>query len=245
MADFNRRGATDDNLALGRSQQPVQVSGVVALINNLIEAMYAAGDDAETAYQAALKALRLVAEEAAIALARLESDCDRRSYPRRWALIYAATQLERDSLLPFLRQVALTPIPPEQSHNPHSYSTVKEETVLRATAVDGVGTLAARGSERARDSLFEFLAIDSISIRQASIRSLLAIDDTMRERITEYLPRDAHYLLDVRPVAVTDVPQVKNPRRHLRKGRSHEKPAPPDPEEGAGPVREASPRTRG
>jgi hypothetical protein len=245
MADFNRGGATDDSLGPGRSQPPVDVGGVVALVNNLIEAMYAAGDEAEAAYQAALKALRPVADEAAIALARLESDCDRRSYPRRWALIYAATQLERDSLLPFLRQVVLTPIPPEQSHNPHSYSTVKEETVLRATAVDGVGALAARGSEHARDSLFEFLAIDSISIRQASIRSLLAIDETMRDRIAEYLPRDARYLLDVRPVAVTEVPQIKNPRRHLRKGRSHEKPTPPDPEERAGPVREASPRTRG
>ncbi len=245
MVNFSRGGTTDDQLGPQPRPQRVQVSRIVALINNLTEAMYATGDDAEAAYRAALEELRAQADEAAIALARLESDCDRRTYPRRWALIYAATQLEHEAVLPFLRQVVLTPIPPERSSNPHSFSTVKEETVLRTTAVEGVGTLAARGNERARESLFEFLSIESISIRRACVQSLLAIDPGLRDRIAEYLPRDFRYLLDIRPVAVTDVPQIKDPRQHLRDPRLPEKPTPPDPERGEGRTDQRGPRTGG
>lgn len=242
MVDLKRGGTTDDQLGLKPRPQLVEVSRVVALINNLVEAMYATGDDAEAAYEAALKDLRAQADEAAIALARLESDCDRRTYPRRWGLIYAAAQLQDDAVLPFLRQAVLTPIPPEQSANPHSFSTVKEETALRTTAVEGVGSLAARGNERARDSLFEFLSIESVSIRRASVQSLLALDRGLRDRIAEYLPRNFHYLLDIRPVAVTDVPQIKDPRRHLREGRLPEKATPPDPAKGEGPSDPPRPR---
>jgi hypothetical protein len=241
MTGSDREGAVDDKLRSQPRPQPVQVSRVVALINNLVEAVYSVGDDAEDAYRAALEDLRAVADEAAIALARLESDSDRRNYPRRWALIYAAAQLEHEAVLPFLCQVVLTPIPPEQSANPHSFSTVKEETVLRSTAVEGVGTLAARGNDRARDSLLEFLSMDSISIRRASVQSLLAIDGGMREQIAERLPRDFYYLLEIRPVGVADVTQIKDPRQHLREKRLPEKPTPPEPESGKGPSEQRRP----
>jgi hypothetical protein len=50
-----------------------------------------------------------------------------------------------------------TPIPPERSKNPHSFSTVAEETILRTTAIEGIKYLAADGSEAAIESLFDFL----------------------------------------------------------------------------------------
>ncbi len=245
MVDVRRGGTTDDQLGPQPRPQPVQVSRIVALINDLVEAIYATGDDAERACRTALKDLRAQADEAAIALARLESDCDRRTYPRRWGLIYAAAQLEHDAVLPFLRQVVLTPIPPEQSANPHSFSTVKEETALRTTAVEGVGALAARGNDRARESLFEFLSIESVSIRRASVQSLLALDRGLRDRVAGYLPRDFHHLLDIRAVAVADVPQIKDPRQHLREGRLPEKATPPDPAKGEAPPGQPGPRTGG
>jgi hypothetical protein len=140
----------------------------------------------------------------------------------------------------------LTPIPPENSRSPHSFSTVKEETVLRTTAVEGIGNLAARGNQRAKETLFEFLSIDSISIRRASVQSLLAIDGDARDRIAQYLPPNHRFLLDVRPRAVTDVPQVRDPRVHLRERQLPEKAAPPDPMVGSDPFpNRASPSTGG
>ena len=242
MSEDTRGRSTDDQLGRQPEPQRVATSRVVALVENLLAAMWAAGDDAEAAYASALEELRAGPDEPVVAIARLEAACDRRSHPRRWALVYAATLLESDSALPFLRQVVLAPIPPEQSPRPHSYSSAKQETILRTTAVEGIGTLGLRGNKEAVESLLEFLAIDSISIRRASVQCLLSIDDGTRERIAEQLPGDLRYLLDVRATQVGDVPQIKDPTRHLREGRLPEKPAPPDPEATSRPNQERSPK---
>ncbi|MCH8297886.1 MAG: hypothetical protein IH873_07445 [Chloroflexi bacterium] len=244
MVNFGGAASTDDQLGPPPRPQPMRVSRIVALINNLVDLTYSAGDDAEAAHRTVREELHAQADEAVIELARLEADCDRHAYPRRWALIYVAAQLEHDATLPFLRKVVLTPIPLEESPNPHFSSTVKEETVLRTAAVEGIGALAMRGNARATESLFEFLSIDSISIRRASVQTLLAVDKGMRDRIAEYLTPDSRYLLDVRPLAVTDVPQVDDPRKHLRESQPREKHTPPDPLQGMdGPFDQAGPRT--
>jgi len=245
MVNSARGGSTDDQLGPAPRAQRLQVSQIVASANNLIESMYSDGEDAEASFRTALEELRGQPDEAVIALARLEGEADRRAYPRRWALIYAATQLEHDAMLPFLRQVVSTPIPPEESLNPHSFSTVGEETVLRTTAIEAVGVLAARGNERAREALFAFLSIDSISMRRACVQSLLAIDRGLRDRITQYLPPEFRYLLDIRPVTVTDVPQVKDPQLHLSERRPREKAGPPEAEASDGPYDQTGPRTGG
>jgi hypothetical protein len=77
-------------------------------------------------------------------------------YPTRWAHVHAASELRHPAALPFLRNLILTPIPPEESPDPHSFSTVGEETILRTTAVEGIGYLA-RGRADATEMLFEAL----------------------------------------------------------------------------------------
>ena len=243
--DATSRGrATDDRLAAPSRRVRTPASRIGVAIDNLLEAMYGAGDDAEASYAGVLEELRAHADEAVIVLAQQEASCDARTYPRRWALIHAATQLQHDAALPFLRQVVLNPIPPERSDRPHSYSTVKEETVLRTTAVEGVGALARTVTRTRRRRC----SSSSRSIRSpsaASVQSLLAVDEGLRERAPPTrLRRDLHYLLDIRPARVTDVPQVEDPTRHLREDRLPEKPAPPDPEGSAPPADEHSgPRT--
>jgi hypothetical protein len=136
--------------------------------------------------------------------------------------------MEHEAALPFLRNLVLTPIPPEQSKLPHSFSTVKEETILRTTALEGIGYLAARGNSRALEALFEALDISSISIRRASIQAILSTDPALRERIAERIPAEFRFLLDIEPARVADVPQVKNPEKHLREQREpQKKPVPP------------------
>ena len=149
-------------------------------------------------------------------IARAESCCPRCNYNLRWALVYAAVQIRRASTLPFLRDLVLTEIPQEGNSDSHSLSIVAEETIIRTTAIEGIGYLAKRGSQKAMNSLLEFLAIPSISIRRASIQEILKVSKKHREEIVSHLPPDFHYLLDVVPKNVRDVPQIKNPKRHLK-----------------------------
>lgn len=209
---------TDDALQLPDKHGPGFSRGPDAVyLNNFIKAMNATGDDADSNYQAALRDLRRNSDEVMVAIAQRSGACRERDFSHRWALVYAAAQLQSPVSLPFLRSLVLSPIPPEQSPAPHSFSTVAQETILRTTAVEAVGFLARKRRGKALDALFEFLAISSISIRRAAVQSSLAVDKRLRNKIAEWLPKDARYLLDIVPRKVRDVPQIKNPKRHLRK----------------------------
>jgi hypothetical protein len=210
-------------------------------LNNFVQAAYAVGVDADERFRAARLRLRRNADDAVLAIAKALSACRTRDYPSRWALVYAATQLDHPAAVPLLRELALTPIPPEESLDPHSFSTVGEETVLRTTAVEGLGRLAAAGNRKALDALFKCLAIPSVSIRRASVLAILGKDRRLRGRVSEHLPIDQRYLIDIVPRQVTDVPQV-DPRLHLKQpeARLPRKPGPPtDADEPAPPRGEA------
>lgn len=215
---LQRSPRIDDTLALQPAITPPTPSRFINLIDRYLAVMNATGEDVEGEYQAVLEEMRKDAAEIVIALAKAEQSCDRPDYPLRWALVYAATQLQHEATLPYFRNLLLTPIPPEQSEMPHSFSTVREETILRTTAIEGLGHLAAQGHRRAIDILFEALDISSISVRRAAVQALLATDANLRETIRERLPQDFHYLLDLKSPHVSDVPQVRNPRKYLRKG---------------------------
>ena len=150
-------------------------AGVV--LQNFLEAIEGAGDEAEDAYERAQEELRRNAPDVTIEIARAMRGCDEEDYPSRWALTYAAGRLQSDSALPLLRSLILTPIPPEKSNDPHSFSTAAEETVLRTTAVDGVRDLVEQGSREAREALFEFLSVPSLSVRRAAVQAILRVGD--------------------------------------------------------------------
>jgi len=217
----------DDALAPKRAIAPPGTSPFATLIGRYLAVMNAAGEGVESEYQAVLEEMRKDAAEVIVALAKAEECCDRSDYPLRWALVYAATQIKHEAALPYFRNLVLTPIPPEQSEMPHSFSTVREETTLRTTAIEGLGHLAAQGHRRAVGALFEALDIPSISVRRAAVQALLAADSSLRERIMERLPRDFRYLLDLKTPHVSEVQQVQNPRKHLRKRSERLKKSPP------------------
>lgn len=191
-------------------------SPAAILLQNFLVAMSATADDAEDTYRRALNDMRKRAETVMVAIARAQHDCDRRNYPARWAHIHAAAELRHAAALPFLLDVVLTPIPPEEAPDPHSFSTVAEETILRTTAVEGIGYLAEDRSD-AVEALFECLKQPSLSIRRAAVQSLLKTSraKSMRARIANALPEDQRFLLDLETPDVRNVPQVKRPERHL------------------------------
>lgn len=196
------------------------------------------GKDAQSAYDTALADLRVHPEDTVIELARAVNGCDPTDYPERWALIHAAAELRHPAALPLLKSLVLTPIPPEDSEDPHAFSTVGEETILRTTAVEGVEYLAVNGDEAALAALFEFLEQPSLSIRRATVQAILATrgGQDLRGRIAELLPRDQQFLLDIKRVNVQDVPQVRDPRIHLNEsvGEGKTTPAPRLPDEPQG-----------
>jgi hypothetical protein len=207
-----------------------QLSPAAVLLANFIAAMNAADGDAEPRYRSALEALRKRADEVVVEIARAEGRCEETDYPTRWALVHAAAQLRHPSALAFLRTLVLTPIPAERSPDPHSFSSVAEETILRTTAVEGVGALAADGDKNALAALLEFLDIPSRSVRRAAIQSVYAAPRgrRLRKRMEAALPASQHFLLDIQPIEVGQAPQVKRPPRHLSPaGRKSKAPAPP------------------
>jgi hypothetical protein len=226
----HQRAPETDNILLpkGQAEPADPVSPFASRVNRFLEVMNSVGDDAQRYYQEALENLRANPEETIIAITQAEARCSRDDYNLRWALVYAATQIQHDSALPFFSNILFTPIPRERSALPHSYSTVGQETILRTTVIEGVGGLAAAGNERAVQVLLESLSIESISIRRASIQALFKVSSDLRERIAEYLPSNQHYLLDIQPMHVSEVQQVESPERHLREDARLDKPTPPD-----------------
>ncbi len=199
------------------------------VLANLLKAMSGAGGDAEERYARALDEARAQAADVMIEIARADRETDERNYGLRWALVYAATQLETVESLPYLRSVVGTPIPPETSEDPHEFSVVTEETILRTTAIDGLESLVNAGESEVVDILFTALEQPSLSMRRAAVQALLASPDgeQWRDRISESLPPRQHFLLDIRRVGISDVPHVRDPRVHLVEGAGEESEPPP------------------
>ena len=217
-------------------------SPAAVLLRNFLRAAGTGGAGAERSYDTALENLRKHAPDVVVEIARAERACASQDYPTRWMLIFAASQLEHPAALSFLRTVATSPIPPERSKDPHSWSTVAEETILRTTAIDGVARLARRKNPSALASLFEFLTQPSFSIKRAAAHGILAAPNGRKHssRIADLLPSDQRFILDMKHVDVRKVPQVKDPRKHLpervRNRESVPKPVPkPAASRGAGP----------
>ncbi len=203
----------------GPNQEPADPFGSSdegKALRHLLSVMYSSGDNAAEEYRRALEALRANPQAAVALIGHVESSVRESDYPTRWALIFAASELRHPDAIPYLRTVALSRIPAERSSDPHSFSTVTEDTILRTTAVEGIGHLAA-DHPQAVDALFDCLDRPSISIRRAAIQSLITTPNGQqyRDRIAHSLPDDQRFLLDLRRISVHEAPQVRNPEQFL------------------------------
>lgn len=200
-----------------RQPNPMSDNEPGVLVRNFFAVMNSSGENAQAAYEARLAELREHAEEVVPELERAERAADPGDYPTRWAIVHTATELRHPAALPFLRGLLQTPIPPEQSSDPHSFSTVAEETILRTTAVEGIGYLAAAENTLALETLFESLGLPSLSIRRAAVQAILATPDgqNLRERIAALLPENQRFLLDIKRIDVREVTQIAEPEQYL------------------------------
>lgn len=224
-------GDADDAIQQGAQHPSVIASTPDGLrLQRLIEATEGFGDDAEAYFEEALAEAREKSAGVLVEIARALGGCHDDDYPMRWSLTYSAAAIGGKKALPLLANVALTPIPDELSPDPHSFSSVEEETVIRTTAVDGISDLARDGNDKAVDVLFDLLASPSFSIRRSAVTGLKASPrgEELVDRIAECLPEDERFLLDLKRVDVRKVEQVGEPREHLsEKGLAESKPVPP------------------
>ncbi len=169
-------------------------------LRRFLKTINSIGDGAQESYNDALKDLRQDSESIIFEIAREEKACNPMDYVTRWGLIHAATELRHALSIPFLKNIILTPIPPELSKDPHSFSTAANETIIRTTAIEGIKYLAQEGDEDALNVLFECLNQPSISIRRASIQAILSVrkDESSLQRIKDILPESQQFLLNLR-----------------------------------------------
>jgi hypothetical protein len=225
------KGDADDSFQERRRPSVIARTPDGVRLQRLLEAMEDYGDDAEAFYEETLAEVKEHSTGVLFEIARALGDCHSDDYPLRWSLTYAAVTIGGEEALPLLANLAQTPIPEEFAPDPHSFSTVEEETIIRTTAVDGISDLARGGSEAAVDILFDLLGSPSFSIRRAAVVGLKNSpkgEDLVR-RITDCLPEEERFLVDLKSVEVRQVEQVDDPRRHLSEsGREAHKDSPPN-----------------
>lgn len=90
--------------------------------------------------------------------------------------------------------------------------------MLRMIAVDGIDAIARSGDTHAADALLALAASPDRAVQAAAVVALKYAEVHLAryEKVRSVLPPDRSYLLDVVRANVRDVPQIVDPRRHLR-----------------------------
>jgi hypothetical protein len=173
-------------------------------MGQLLERAFRMANGSQQEYQIAQNSLKEQPEETAIEIDYMLQQVEQFDYSARWMLTYIAVKVEHLAMLPLLSRIVLSPIPPEYSLDIHSFSSVREETVIRTTALEGIEVLAVRGETVALQACFDALIQPSLSIRRAAVLAILASPggQYLRSRIASFLPIEQHFLLNLKRVNV-------------------------------------------
>lgn len=226
--------------------EPTPSYGPSRLLHDFRFAMNAIGDDAQSCYNHALGALRNDAEQVVPEIDRALQSTPQQDFSSRWALVYTAVKMKHSTTLHFLRNLVLAPLPMKVPADGHSRSLLAEETMLRATAVEGIEHLAVSGNEDALQTLFLAIGQASRSIRIAAVQGILATPggERLRDRVAAMLPEEHLFMLDINRMDVRDVPQIDDPRQFLKPGVLRRMPSAP-PLSGSMQRRTARPQATG
>lgn len=175
-----------------------------------VNAMGGAGQCAEDDYQEALGALRRKAKRTSEAIARELEALPEEAYLDRWALVMLLAELGHRSSARVFAGILESHIPEERSSDPHGFSTVGEEVMIRTTAVEGLERLAGEGDEVAVEVLLANVGHENFSVRRAAVQALVATGgDEMGQRLAETLPERHRDLLKIQRRDVRTVEQAQ------------------------------------
>lgn len=180
-----------------------------SMIVETINAMGAFGDDADKNYQKLVRQLRENNDAVSI-LTDEYASIDESQYLDKWSLIELLGEIGNEKALDFLNQVASEKLPREKSKDPHSFSTVGEEIMIRTTSIDAISKLANKGVKRAGESLLKHVQNANFSIKRAAVQAFLEVGgkDSL-ETLRKELPKDFHYVLEIQRTDVRKVPQAE------------------------------------
>lgn len=179
-------------------------------IVNAINLMGATGEDAEYNYQKALDALCRRSKEVIAILASEYKNLAKDRYLDRWSLVQLMAELKDPSSLPILDDILTSQIPPEESKDPHSFTTVGEEVMIRTTAVDAIALIAADKNSQALDLLLKHARHDNFSVKRTSIQGYLEHGGPdARQRLLSLLPKNDHHILDIRRRGASQPPHIE------------------------------------
>lgn len=205
----------DDSLKIEVEQHPFEFReyGNDPLTERIVEAinrMGGVGEDAERNYQSALEALREQSEKVIAIVTAEYRDLPKDQYLDRWSLVQLLAELRDPASLPVLDEILSERIEPERSKDPHSFTTVGEEVMVRTTAVEAITRIAADGSQQALELLLKHAQHENFSVKRAAIQGYLAqAGENARERLVRVLPPEDHFILDIRRQDVREVPQAE------------------------------------
>ncbi len=221
MRKFDTRGdtptmETDDDLKVETVAHPFHFREygnepkITALIVEALNRMSGAGESAEEDYRDCIGRLCRKAKLASSIVEAEFFDMPEDAYLDRWALVMLAVELQHNGSLGFFEQILASAIPEEKSRDPHSFSTVSEEVVIRTTVIEGLERMAADGDEEAIKLLFRNIGHESFSIRRAATQALLAVGgEDMRKKLASELPKRHHDLLKIRRTDVREAEQAE------------------------------------
>lgn len=189
----------------------VKSPALKALLQEAVQRMNGFGEDAEPKYQRALAAVREAGEDAIEALGREFAALDD-EYVNRWGVVQLLHDLQDPRALSLLDRIVSSPMPPESSPDPHS-STAGREVVVRTTAVEAIGRLAAAGSTEARDVLLKYARHSVRSVKIAAALAYLAQEGAGgRKALLRRMAKSDHWMVDVRRVHPRELPAIEGHR---------------------------------
>lgn len=184
-------------------------------------------DDDKRVYRDKLDELRGKAQQAIPAIAREYDALPPDRHQERFALVHLLTEIAHPDALPKLEHIAMSEI---AGHGQAAGSAlrVQGEAMVHMMAVEGIGRLAATGHAEARESLLKLVRHSSFSIRREAVQQYLQSGGPeAREKLKSLLPKEEHFILDIRVIAPHELPRLPRPAKTRLPGRGAEVTIPP------------------
>jgi hypothetical protein len=216
----NTRGDTprvvrDDGLEIMVTSHPFMFSRdpknpLNEQIVETVNRMGGVGEDAERNYQACLGHLFRNAREVVAIVAQELKDQPAANYLDRWSLVYLLAELKQPASLGALDDILSSALPEEQLKDPHEFTTLGQEVMIRTTAAEALTRLAAEGAKEAQDALLKHARHDNFSIKRACIQGYLQVaGEDGRATLQKHLPQRDHHILDIKAIDVRQAPQAE------------------------------------
>ncbi len=199
----NKNVETDagrDSLELDSASRPFDLSATAWLVGQAVTQLNTAGKEGEYLYGHTTKLLH-DCEDAKETIIRLFLQTTQDDAPLRWSLLYVLGDVADSSAADFLVDLATTQLPENQSQC--CEGPQDSELLVRTMAVQALATIANRDGGAADHVIKLIKRQPAQPILIEATKAAIALN--RRKEIVEILPKEAHWILDIRHVHCNEV----------------------------------------